>query len=938
MRLQALMVNLVPDTEKIMASRSFACKGAELLEAGRYAKDLYLGVENKDKCFITKSHFKAEKGGYYIPAFRIIDLDGNDSSSNYTIRYSPMKEECDTDLYYDAEYDLFYDKPAVKVNRQNWHYDNEIDKASVGTINAGNFYLYVYKKDTNTKMNIRPYKMCVLPSSMSIEQYELMINDLLNIEHELLLEETSSAKQSVQTNWELSLNEIEKLIKQIKNPLKAIDRDPKVRLYKELDKVSPRKIRKFTSKTILEMAVNQGTQKCTAYVDKEDTDIYENQMILYALSSLKSYVGKFNNYVSGKTLAKIAEYEAEHDKLLKYYNAASLKDIKTLINDKSAFYDVMVDGRKAAEINKQGTVRVQVPISKYLSDDYNLKMYFAGGKLHSKFVAKDFEYIGGTPKYSLDYDRKCYTILDDTNKQIRINGQKVILDLETNDERQHLLLKYMIDNRNYRNLTIEARVKICGNDSYDVLRGNQVYNSKGEPYYNTYEYNIEIVELYSINGLTVDNVKDASSIKESFIEKGFIINQDLLLAQIEMLQKKRISLKNELIGISNRDVQAFGISKDLDELLKLKFFKNISRKKNKWKLTQIFANDKNYSKVYAQLYKLDKKLKFSDSYNAQDLIHKKADKLYEYWMLIKMLQVLVSEQQWKLEGKSSIRALIADILRYSRQLESAEIMLSHKGRVKDQNIKMKLLYNHQFSNKKTPDFAFDIIVEGTSGIKEKWFYLDAKYRDYANMRQDQWYDDINTVAIGKYINSFKNTETKATASFIAHTDTEEKYVYFGGYTNKEITEKLSNYGGLNQESAFGSFERLNANPNHKFGSFYFLPGHTEHFKIFMKIILEYHFMEKQVWAVCWDCGSINTKVETKQTKGSNNKYYVTCKDCNSFWVRTHCEENAHKLVKHGFGNYHKETSEGDPWYVKCPKCDYKAYEKNTVKISNMKVF
>lgn len=51
------------------------------------------------------------------------------------------------------------------------------------------------------------------------------------------------------------------------------------------------------------------------------------------------------------------------------------------------------------------------------------------------------------------------------------------------------------------------------------------------------------------------------------------------------------------------------------------------------------------------------------------------------------------------------------------------------------------------------------------------------------------------------------------------------------------------------------------------------------------------------------------------------KFFVTCPERGEFWVRNHCDRNAHKLIKHSRDNYHKEEYSSYPWYVKCPKCD-----------------
>lgn len=725
MRLKLLMVKLIPDHDMICKEKSFFSKEIIFYKQDEYAKDLYLGLENSNKCFITRSHFKPEGDSFYIPAFQIVELDEKESSKDFTIKYSPKKETTMAEFYYDEKYDIFYDLPKVKVEGNSWTYCNHVENATLGVTNAGVFYLDIYRRETNEKINFVPYKVCVLPSSMSVKDYEDMINDLLYIKYELLLEDQKGAKQSLSLKWIKSLEEIQRLVRQIKNPLLAINKKPKVRLNQVPGKVMVKNIRKFNSRVLMDMALSSGTSKCNTLVQLEDTNIYENQMLLYSLKSLKDYVNKFGKYVKDKYEMKMKAIEMEKEKIERFHKVDKVEDLIDKLDS--------MNRRNKDDVREQAIMIVN--------------------------------------KYKSIFDEK-----------------------------------YQIESNNY-------------------------------------------------------------------VEE---------------------------------------ITKELDKLISLDLFKGVSKRKSPWRLTQIFINDSNYSKLYRLLRGLDRKLEFSFDFNSVDIIQKKADRLYEYWLLIKILYILTVEQQWVLEGGKDIPTLIKSILKdkESYELENEKFNLIHAGPRGKGIIKMDIYYNKKFDNGKVPDFAFNISVYDESDLKaEKWFFLDAKYRNYEEMHDYHWFYDINTTAIRKYINDFEDTNIQVTASFIVHTDSREKYVYFGGFFDRYLAD--------------GFTEWADDNPGHRFGSFYFLPNKSHHFLTFTKLMLEYHFVEQDLWKICWECGSLDTEIISKDTSGGYEKYHIKCKDCSSFWVRTHCRKCWKKLVKHAMNNYHKETKEGDPWYVKCPVCDYK---------------
>lgn len=916
MRLKAMMVKLIPDEEVILASKKFASKDAVFLSAEKYPWKLKMGIESVDQCFITASHMNVDHDFYYIPAFQLIELEDGDTSKNYILKCFPKKGTESTILYYDERYDIFYDFPAVKLEKNKdktkgaWHYCNDLGKASVGSINAGVFYLNVYDAGTEEKINVKPYKMIVIPSSMSMQQYEDMVNDLLNIKRELIIEKDNRGKQSLQLSWQHSLEEFKAVVAAIAEPLRRINQDPKTTLRKEYGKISPKNIKKFDSRILVDLVVYPGKDRCVASIVHESNDTYENQILLYKLSSLESYLNNFSDYIEKQLISDKQKNDAEIQKILDLYGVDSLDSMYRILEhkDMANFYDLMQNRHQNVEADDEKTIEVEIAIIKN-SEDFQFSMYFAGGKLHSKYLGKWID--DPQKRYSLDYERGTYIIInDDGPSEVQIRGRRASVELVSSDEHQHLQLYCAMHSVGVRNICLRAKVKITGYDPDDLLRGKPVFS-----YPNLYDYDLKVINIISINGAGVgDSIKnETQNLKKIYIYRGYILNRTEIMKQIYMLRIKQQRINEELTKHRSYNTEAIAILTDeLRILMRLDFFKNVTLRANKWKLTQIFSNHKHYKKLYKLLNSLDKKFQFSDSVNTKDVIHKKADKLYEYWILVKILYLLTRQQQWQLQGGESIVSLISRILKDNKscEIEDSTFTLTHQG-VESGKIIMELIFNRECHGL-TPDFAFHVTVTNGKGEvkKSNWYYLDAKYKNYDSMGSQWWYYDINKVAIKKYINHFVNTDEAATASFIIHTDEQEKYVYFGGYFDKDLCEHFTDY--------------TDDNPKHRFGSFSFLPDHTENFMIFMKLIIEYHFMDEELWRICWDCGSSDTSIPNdKRTIGGNKKYHITCNNCSSFWVRNHCEKNTdHKLVKHATKNYHKEELTGDPWYVKCPVCDY----------------
>lgn len=407
--------------------------------------------------------------------------------------------------------------------------------------------------------------------------------------------------------------------------------------------------------------------------------------------------------------------------------------------------------------------------------------------------------------------------------------------------------------------------------------------------------------------------------KETNIE--IIEEIESLIDKVKALNKKYEQSKQNIENQSK-------LKNRINALLEVDFLKNAAERKENWKVTQIFNSDKNYRKIYKSLRGIDKKYELSDDYNQKGLLIRKTDELYEVWLLIQMCKILLNSG-WKLSGNFPLKDYInewfkrnKDIwIRDKKQSTLEGIEIPFEFHVDSSNvheyvqftkIEMKVIYNADIGGK-TPDYLFEITLYPNNNEKpvKKSFYLDAKYRNY-DEQDGLWHDDINDVAIKKYINHFVEKGIQTDGAYIVHSSEEKEYTYFGGHARNyiaSIKKKMEDDRII---------EDTNRNPDHRFGSFSCTPDHIQHLKTFFKMLLEYKFIEYGTPFVCFECGNASPKVVDK-----GSKYHITCSACGEFWVQNHCGKNGHLLVKHALENYHTEIYPDYKWLVKCPKCDFK---------------
>lgn len=419
-------------------------------------------------------------------------------------------------------------------------------------------------------------------------------------------------------------------------------------------------------------------------------------------------------------------------------------------------------------------------------------------------------------------------------------------------------------------------------------------------------------------------------------------NISLTYGQMESIEFQRQVLQNtpseDYLRKTNHS-RIGRIRKQIEALQNSTLFADLSPKSNMstpWEMTQIFTNDKNYNAAYKLLLDMDKRYDFTLEVTDEFIIHEKLDKLYEYWILAKILEYLVIAQGWKTREASPSR-ILRNFLQQDTMSKSNCISLHHEG---IHDLKLDIYYDtpvkesvgvsagaqDPHADELKPDFLFRL----SCNEKTLYFILDAKYRDYAAMdgcsenvvnQQDHtywWKFDMNDVCYKKYFKRLSRVGVPVYAAFIAHSDKKgmSKYVTYDANHDKRC------------ESLFGASQFNDSQLEMcRIGSFYIVPNgcnnesegfnqSRQNLQAFFQMLCEDY---AGAWSQCWQCGSTDVEEEVLHTKNGYKKYHLRCRECHAFWVKTHCLSCGTDLVKHDF-NHYVESVPGEHWMVLCPSC------------------
>ena len=931
-------------------------------------------LSNEGRPFITKTHFKLN-GYFCIPAFELIP-EGEENLREFSVDF--CADEGNTKVYSferDSKTGLFLDYPKgsyIKVldNNNIWHgkwkfnYNNGADTGALGAVQPG--YTKILLKKNELLYDNKVRELLVLPSSISFEQLETMIKEVMFIRRELVFLKNKNMKKAKtyfglekddvnDYNWELQLRWITNCLNRIEPHLIRVNSMPRTGLKKRSEFKQFCQIKKITPLILEQYMKDQSRRKYMTKNDVVSFDIYEHRLLKNKLIELKKFVQEQNvqNIMSVNETEEniISQMVQLLDKEYDYSKTIKFEDIET---EWKAYREPIFNTIRKWELD------YKKEFDSVMTSNNNGELSGTDCESADKTVmfdfALEFQKIW-PPKVNIRNNRFCidFDPIRDRYAPLKyINSGCYIIH---NNEKIYLMNRFsMISNESkslltfYKNIIMATKNKSDESAITVKIKGYASANKfKNDNKFDRLEiYKIDRILLNDQTIDFIDNSQDATKeLREIYIDES--INRNLFLKDTILKQNNIIALEHGLLNnqkklMVNLDCYSDIVVKKIEKFLSFALFKDISgNEKQTWRMTQIFTNDSNYNYIYRMLHLLDKICDFSFSSDGEKILHEKVDKIYEYWILSKILEKLILKQKWETENNDDIIKVFNNFFDRKNSWNLQKVRLKKYGDEERRTFTMDIFYdtelgeslsdlinptitNKRYSDKLRPDYLFRVKDEtGTDII----FILDAKYRDYSNMGERYWIDeDLKKVCVEKYIERplrDLKIDNIATA-FIVHTDITPgnkenntnqflgKYVTYNAFSNSKVSIPIVS-GKDGSKCQVGSFYLVPYVQN-----IYNQSGNN--LDTFFKMVFEY-FLD--AWEErCWQCGSKNIKVTTLFTGGGYPKYHMRCCECDSFWVKNHCyNSRCHSpIIKHMI-NYHIEQEYGSTWKLLCPSCGSK---------------
>lgn len=934
-----------------------------------------IDLSHKNLPFLTKNHFRDKKGRFCAPAF-VLTPEENESIIDFSIKFGVSDDDSTLheltkveDCYLNEPINIYIDFPKGKYEKKEnnfyWFFKHNSNPkvATLGVVHPGHTRIFLMK---NGKRYDRERNLFAFPSSITLQELETMLNEMIFIRRELIFHKNfqkekayfnqEEIKKENFNNWKIALMYIKQCLEHIQPFLKKINDTPYARLksckknkmYSQIRKMSPAIIEQYIKNK------NRRTYRVDDY--KSTVNIYEHQLLLCKLNELKRFIEEQEKQSrKNNTLEKNNIYN-EMKQLMGNDGIFSNKDCTELLTDRwSSFVKKTKDtfeNNKQKKIEEFNTAFSNKPLTDDIDNTNN---------------TIQITFIKVKPELSIINNRMCICftpIWDNYFGTTKISGCSIEIQnersylkwfkMESNDSISLLSFYKSIYEKSENNLQVNETIRVEFKGDFEIKKEDTASN--GIPIYS--------LLLKSLKKMVVNNEEGIIVIKRTEAEEKLRnIYIDIELGREEeskFLDYHNVLSLNQLYE-DNKDKTTkslFNTVNDLiDKQLSLQIFKNVENIKRKWSLTQILTNDYRYHQVYKQLRLLDAMCDFSFSENKEKVYHNKIDQIYEYWILAKILEELVINQKWTSidSGSNDYIKIFNDYFENSENIKTPIIKLKHDGNGNQHTFLMSIYYNTKLElslqDKLTrplstyshntlelrPDYLFRIIdigkdVNDNLHETEKVFILDAKYRDYNQMGGiNCWLNsDLKEVCIDKYIVRPKNDlNIDIAAAFIVHSDLTNCITN----PNKESGEYVT-YNG-NVDSRCVSLMEKNQFKEKQFGSFYLVPFAMEtaeksniinqsniNLETFFTMLFEFYMND---WSECWHCGSQSVDVRLLYTKSHFSKYHMQCKECGAFWVKTHCKECHNKLIKH-MKNYHVEEN-GQHWFVRCPSCGFEKKEE-----------
>lgn len=925
-----------------------------------------INYEREKNFWYTQNHYRAfiplndrKEARIFQIGFKLEDY--NNDINDIVVQFKQNKNEKSIILCYHDVYKVWFQKSVFqnKRNKETGLYNPENkDNFLRGLNHAGEVEVEVYVKEEY----VLSERVLFLPSSISVSDYNIMIADLYRIREELVIKNKVEVKIGV--HKEKTIDSLEKIISKIEGPIRYINKFPASNIKIEKNFIKDKTISRFNPEVEIQRKINHGKLKYKTLIKKEDVSIRENTIVKQQLQQLGDYCLKL-----------LAPQElVDSDKEALWIEAVSiLEKSSNRIRNK-----ILREG--IHQLNKTDIKELLNEIKKEVEDTLNKilsrKQYIYQKLFQNKFVNQDDRtgipvilFLKVFAKYyykSMDYSKGKVSVTigsgkipDDKRPSILFEGYKYysnnqwvdplevnsifceILNGSTSNKEQLIILKAL-------NECLGTEEKIHEGIDFEIkgfLSRNVQYRNDtdiiGKPKQNSirkdYKFIFNKIHSVSINNNNyLLNANEDETVDEL---ANYLLDHD---EEVQELQEKMLRLEteeqtvlklnaliNEQTLISKEANRYKEVANRVRTLLELSMFQGIRDTSLQPLIpTQLFLHDPYYKKIWRCLNDSEKVIGAAliPGNKNKGIGVNNVNEIYEVWSLIKMITILTEKMGWTLTNKQSLIESLDSHLIKRKTVKGFKVNLELGGILLEITYEPKILFEGDI-NSKRPDFRFLFKRKNYFGNIEDFgvVYLDAKYRNYKeqdlyNQGELEWKKDINEVAIGKYgIKPDKdNPNIRTFASFILHPD-----IVLG--MEKEI--KGDNYFAYYNKKLFpGLLEKQNQEEVHKYGSIYLLPTATHSFVTWFKMILEYKL---NLHEKCWSCGNqYSIRRETKYTGKGYPKYYYYCENdkCNEFWIKNHCSQKGHKLVKH-VNNYHRQKSRNYEWYVVCPTCG-DGYQEN----------
>lgn len=907
-----------------------------------------LSYDKERSCWYTYNHYRREVTRTTGKTRKMLQIGisiENINQKNIEVFLSPINDDSTAVTFeYNEVENIWFERVLyrVKENKETGAKRLLMLNRISGISNAG-LSKIVVKQNGRT---IYEDKICFLPSSISVHDYNVMINDLFRINESLI---QSKSNVSVGNVKETRAERLQQIIDQLDGPMYTINSQPQSALsFKWAKEKNQTAGAKFRIRTEIEKRMNSGKHKVSVFKAYETSQIEENEMIKSELIRLKKYCEFYSSasplvhadeqQIDNEIKVKLEKSSPKFQKKLKHYVVISdndkidVQNLMTLRNDLQTnwknnneemnhLFEQKINRLRRLNVRAQtepSTVDVSLIISLHAA---NFKRNITlTNKLKSVYQAFRDKKTGVLPMRFNGYRYEKNNVLYDVPPEFSMFATIV---LQTNRINEHGKLSHIfekaIEQQKHFPIEIEINGKIICNhngiNGDDDIVGTPTNDSR----YRYYEFNFTEITSANLNGeqinLTMHEDETYHYIAEYLLTKNNRAYRRLDAAN-ETIHHDFHLINNIMQMIQSKEQQSTEarlyeqIAAKIDDWLNLPVFRSITTTGlERLQPTQLFLHDPTYLIVWNLLNDIEESHDLTIIPRIGELRFgvKRVDEVYETWILYKMLSLL-TKMGWKIEGAKHARDYFLQFISVSnhRSLKKFTVSLVQGDWKIEIFYEPTIILQHSKSPYYMPDYVFKFYYRSESkGIA----YIDAKYRNYMEQGPREWKKDIDETAIGKYGNINPRDEEwrhNVLASFIVHPD-----YRFGD--SKELTGE--NYHIYYNREYYpnmitGVFETV-----HKYGAIYMLPSFTFPFENWFRMVMEFRLNE---YEHCWLCGSDDVMEEAKYTRSNYLKYYYTCNDCNQFWVKTHCQ-NGHSFIKR-INTYHKLVEKDELWHIQCPTC------------------